>query len=806
MKQDKKAIKSQGSLLATSIALALSTLALSAVAQTSPKLGLGLRELAAQQQGLDAGAKGRTAVLSAKQALRAGGDALMFDAQERVRVKVTLDGQQPLPAVLAATESLGSRVLASSDKYRKGVLTAYVPISALNSLAETSGVRSVVLALGLETNVGATTSQGAPAMRTDQVNAQGVTGAGITVGVMSDSFNTSTNAIKAANDVASGDLPGTGNPLGNNQNVVVVVDQPGGSDEGRAMAQIVHDLAPAAKLCFATAYSTEVDFANNIRALADKSGACKADVIVDDIIYLAEPFFSDGIIAQAADEVVAAGVPYFSSAGNRSASQGYLADFRSVSKAAATAAGQSVDLSLIADADSSGGLHNFNSGAGTPDVSQTIQFSGTGRVVFQWNDPFDAGKVTTDYDIYLFNAAGTAIVYSSKDDNLATDQPLEYISAAGGTYQLVVVRKGNAPLTPVASKLRYVLFGSVVNAEYIDYNTPVTYGHNSAAGAIGTAAIPWFQTYQPESFSSPGVVRMYFDRAGNRLAEPEVRLKPDVAAIDGVNTTFFSSDSAEDADSFPNFFGTSAAAPHAAAVAALLLQKAGGPGSLTPAQVRSVLQSTALPHSLQPNLVEAVATAGAAKVTVMAEGNGDTPSSFNPNAFKLSMVAPAGYTLQNVTLDLSTANAARVRLGVPAPGMLFDPRAATTGYPLTLGALKNITAGQISFTRAGVLANTQFDKLTLNFTAGAFGNKSSVGFGVDRDERATGGGGNAADLLAGATVSGVVVVPGGSTIPFSTTFKPRLFAKGFSPLDGFGLIDALSAVNAVNPPAPKVAK
>lgn len=804
MKQDDKAIKNKRAVLATSVALALSTLALSAAAQTSPKLGLGLRELAAQQQSLSA-VNGRTAALAGKQALRAG-DAMMFDAQERVRVKVTLDGQQPLPAVLAATEGLGSRVLASSDKYRKGVLTAYVPISSLNSLAETSGVRSVVLALGLETNVGATTSQGAPAMRTDQVNAQGITGAGITVGVMSDSYNTSANAIKAANDVASGDLPGTGNPLGNSQNVVVVVDQPGGSDEGRAMAQIVHDLAPAAKLCFATAYNTEVDFANNIRALADKSGACKADVIVDDIIYLAEPFFSDGIVAQAADDVVAAGVPYFSSAGNRSASQGYLSDFRSVSKAAASAAGQTVNLALIADADSTGGLHNFNSGVGTPDVSQTIQFSGAGRVVFQWNDPFDAGKVTTDYDIYLFNAAGTAIVYSSKDDNLATDQPLEYISAAAGTYQLVVVRKGNAPAAPVAGKLRYVLFGTVVNAEYIDYNTPVTYGHNSARGAIGTAAIPWYQTYQPEYFTSPGVVTMYFDRAGNRLAEPEVRLKPDVAAIDGVNNTFFSSDTAEDADSFPNFFGTSAAAPHAAAVAALLLQKAGGPGSLTPAQVREVLQSTALPHSLQPNLVEAVATAGAAKVTVSAVGNNDTPSSFNPNTFKISMVAPAGYTLQNVTLDLSTANAARVRLGVPVPGMLFDPRAATTGYPLTLGALKNISAGQISFTRAGVLANTQFDKLTVNFTAGSFGNKSSMGFGVDRDERATGGGGNAPELLAGATVSGVVVVPGGSTIPFSTSFKPRLVGKGFSPLDGFGLIDALSAVNAVNPPAPKATK
>ena len=432
-------------------------------------------------------------------------------------------------------------------------------------------------------------------------------------------------------------------------------------------------------------------------------------------------------------------------------------------------------------------------------MSQTVQLGASSNtLIFQWNDPFDAAGVTTDYDVYLYNANGTRIVSSSVDDNTATDQPIEGVQVAAGTYQLVLVRSGNAPTVPVAQKIRYVIFGSVVTGEYLDPNTSITYGHNSAKGANGTAAYPWYQPYQPESFTSPGPSTFYFDRNGVRLAAPEQRQKPDLAAIDGVNTTFFSSDSAEDSDTLPNFFGTSAAAPHAAGVAALVLQKAGGKGSLTPAEVRSVLQSTANAHVLEPNAVDAVATVGAATVTVTAVGNGDTPSSQDPNAFRVSMAAPFGTTLQSVTINLATANAARVRLGVPAPGMLFDSRDATTGLPITLGALKGIRSSSISFT-PDTTTRAQFPQLTVSFAPGTFKSRSSVSFGVDRDEAASGGGGNASELLIGGTVTGTIVLRNGSTQNFSTTFQPRAFGKGWSPLDGYGLIDALGAVNAVAP-------
>ncbi|MBR8828945.1 MAG: S8 family serine peptidase, partial [Gomphosphaeria aponina SAG 52.96 = DSM 107014] len=58
---------------------------------------------------------------------------------------------------------------------------------------------------------------------------------------------------------------------------------------------------------------------------------------------------------------------------------------------------------------------------------------------------------------------------------------------------------------------------------------------------------------------------------------------------DGTNTTFFGSD--VEGDGFPNFFGTSAAAPHAAAVAALMLE---AKPNATPEEIYAALEKTAL--------------------------------------------------------------------------------------------------------------------------------------------------------------------------------------------------------------------
>src|SRR5437764_6867265 len=94
-------------------------------------------------------------------------------------------------------------------------------------------------------------------------------------------------------------------------------------------------------------------------------------------------------------------------------------------------------------------------------------------------------------------------------------------------------------------------------AEYGNYLTPVTFGHSAAAGANSVAAYAAFRPNIPEEFTSPGPVTIYFDANSNRLAKPQVRKKPDIAAADGVNNTFFplgivpvEGDSQYDPDSF----------------------------------------------------------------------------------------------------------------------------------------------------------------------------------------------------------------------------------------------------------------
>jgi len=382
-------MKVHAKLLAATLAAVLLSAAQVEAKDTVPNLGGGLDELTT--------ATANKSLLRAAAPELAAVHPMTFDDAGRVLVRISLDGKVPGASFLQGVRSTAGIEVAASDlSYRAGVIEAYVPTNALRSLARKAGVLAVVPSSPMVTNVGAAQSQGVVQHRVDRI--KGVDGKGITVGVMSDSFDKAPGDIRAADDVATGDLPGPGNPFGNTQPVVVFEDwEPAATDEGRAMAQIVHDLAPKARLGFATANGTELNMADNIRSLAGLPNGSKtipgfkADIIVDDIVYYTEPFFQDGIIAQAVDEVAAAGVHYFSSAGNRPATMGYDSKLRIVPASEATNSG--LNFANVPPELYAGGFHNFDEGSSV-DISQTVQIGGGSRIVMQWNEPYDPAPPT----------------------------------------------------------------------------------------------------------------------------------------------------------------------------------------------------------------------------------------------------------------------------------------------------------------------------------------------------------------------------------------------------------------------------
>lgn len=460
------------------------------------------------------------------------------------------------------------------------MVSGELPISALPRAAALSGLKAAAPARAVRA-VGAVDSQADTAMRADVARAAfDVDGSGVSVGTLSDSYDCNAGAsTTASDDVASGDLPAG----------VTVLEElggcPGGSDEGRAMMQLIHDVAPGSSQLFHTAFNGQASFAQGILALE----AAGSDVIVDDVFYFAEPFFQDGIIAQAADQVVADGVPYFSAFGNSAD-----ASYESVFRAAPKPAGLAADISDT--------VHDFDPGPGLDPVQRiVVQPGATVTLIVQWDDPHAAAGIGNpgaagDVDLFLTDVGGASIVAQSIDDNVAGGNPVEIVqvtntAATPASAGVVIGFFGGVQPTVV----KYVFLGRMAVEEYAT-NSGTGVGHPNAAGAMAVAAACYCATPQfgqdpplREPFSSLGGVPIYFSSDGSRLATPLQRPKPEITAPDGTDTTFFGSDS--DGTGFPNFFGTSAAAPHAAAVAALLLELA---PTATPAEIYDALKGSAI--------------------------------------------------------------------------------------------------------------------------------------------------------------------------------------------------------------------
>jgi hypothetical protein len=539
----------------------------------------------------------------------------------------------------SSLEALG---LERSAQFKNDV-SGWLPVSRL-SAATALGELHAVRAAMPRTRVGAVTTQGDFAQNSDLVRSENaLDGTGVTVGILSDSYDcysvyasnnvpASGNAgyanngfnTTAAEDMSSADLPSSVNVLEDAtcMQYGAPLQLPFG-DEGRAMMQVVHDVAPGAGLAFYTAENGEADFANGIEALASAG----AKIVADDVGYFDEPFFQDGLIAQAVNTVQATGVTYLSAAGNN----GNLAYDNT-----------NPNFTAVASGGANNGEHvlNFNQGSGAASTTLPVTVPPLipgeyVAIVLEWDQPYvtgapNSGGATSQLDLCLTNVHGNDDIYDDNLNVLSTDctgantlgqDPVQIIivgnpaNATGNSGQTTFdIMVGIVGSSTKPGRIKVAVeddgAGSTINSYAT--NTGTIQGHPSATGAAAVGAAFYFQTpncvqtLALESFSSEGGTPILFDQNGTRLASAQNRQKPDFVGPDGGNDTFlgFTLTGSQDPttgttvseckndQNFPNFFGTSAATPHVAGIAALFLQ---ANPSLTPANIVSYLSQTALP-------------------------------------------------------------------------------------------------------------------------------------------------------------------------------------------------------------------
>jgi hypothetical protein len=549
-----------------------------------------------------------------------------------------------------ALKAAGANVIAVSPELQT-VAVAALP-GQLPKVAAVPGVDAVQEVITPFTSAAATCPQGAVVSEGDRQleaararNDFGVDGSGVTVGILSDSFNQWKGApASEPGDVATGDLPGPGNPCGFERPVKVVTPfipglypepgeepenppEPGeeSADEGRGMAQIVHDLAPGADIDFASAFNGELAFAKGIRDLYNEG----ARVIADDVAYFNEPFFQDGPIADAVNEVVAGGANYFSSAGNDNLLNAEGEDIGSIEAPRYKATSCPAEIPAYYDS-----CMNFNPKAGAPDNTWNVRLEEGAPlyVDLQWAQPWNG--VTTDLDMFVLNEKGELVgeAFNTPNTEAGRQQPYEFDPYEAGIeegaeeeeMEVVVARcdvacgeeraeeefepgvkpyEGTVGGDDGTPRLKVAIFnngGGVTETDYTPAEVagtetvvgPTIFGHTAAASAVSVAAINVGTNEEPESYSSRGPVVHLFGPVSGTTAAPtigeQVIPKPNVTASDCGSTTFFYGFS----QGGFHFCGTSAAAPHAAAVAALV--RSADPGA-TNAQVRADLEATARP-------------------------------------------------------------------------------------------------------------------------------------------------------------------------------------------------------------------
>jgi subtilase family protein len=686
-------------------------------------------------------------------------------------------------ALRAALETLG---LERASVYSNDV-GGWLPVSRILDAAARPELTAIHAALPRPSAAsGILATQGDYVQHSSAVRATypSLTGTGVTVGVLSDSFDCyeiyaqpgsgvpasgfagyAFNGFTATaeDDEASGALPPkvtvlaepfTSTPsAAGNCLAYGAPDLPPFSDEGRAMLQVVHAVAPGANLAFHTGDNSEADFADGIGKLA----AAGAKVIADDLGYFDEPFFQDGIVAQAIDTVEQNGVAYFSAAGNDA-----NAAWQSTAPSFATPASGAANAGEF--------LLNFDTSGATTATSLPItiaplqpgEFVG---IVVEWDQPYVTGApgstgATSRIDACVTGTSGVFPIVQDYDGNNVTCtgpnalgvDPVQVLivgnpaSASAHTAQATIdLVIGLADGTPAPGRVIVSVSTDGQTASPLTTyatNSPTLQGHRGAAGAAAVGAAFYFQTpqcgttpAQLEPFSSLGGAPILFDTSGNRLATPTVRQKPNFVGPDGINNTFLgfqltppsfdgvtvsgggalptTNTQCQNDASYPNFFGTSAATPHAAGIAALMLQA--NPAA-TPTQIYTALENGALPMT----------------------GSGATPNFYSGYGFIQADAALALLPLGPPSLSLGASSIvlgqsttltwiATDATSCTASGSWSGPQASGASITLTPAAVGSYTYSLTCTNTAGTTSTTS---ATLTVTAAAAASGGGGGGGA----------------------------------------------------------------------------
>ena len=399
--------------------------------------------------------------------------------------------------------------------------------------------------------------------------------------------------------------------------------------------------------------------------------------------------------------------------------------------------------------------------------------------------------------------------------------PSEILAFGGLPEMQLAIARRTTGRTPV-SQVRYVLIdGGIQVAEYLDPLAPATYGHPVAAGAISVAAV------RPVQAVPAGVLHLAGRSAEALLrllgpallATPKVRSKPDVAAIDRGNTTFFVADDARDRDEFPNFGGTSASAPHAAAIAALLLDTDRRPGVADP---RPDPQPPAELRRSRTTSTPSTRRAQSHGLRISVNGaQGDerdwTPGSLaDPRFFTVELQREGAGAQHRVLRSHGQPDGARPQLtSSPSAGIVFDRRKMA-------GPARSVTEGSRSWSAAPMAAcqsstvraefsrpggfgspRGQFHNLTVKFGTGLRSGQDAPVRSGPRSSLLGPAGGSRSRATAPTSwavrcssrrrrvdargMRFTAVLANGDRISGALTNRLR---KGWSPVDGYGLINA----------------